>query len=147
MIRLLVDSQHATQAALALLLDQGTPPEVEACVSELRYAATWFCGALERHLPRVRDREKTGDRLGLSEQLTKLPTLVDRLRVIARAQRWMLAQMAVLLADDLEPGLRQLLQEASAICLRSGRRCDEVIATLDHGRERPPPMDQQEVPR
>jgi hypothetical protein len=140
-VRLLVEAQYAMQVALSSLIDQSTPPEVGACVRELLYATTWFRGALERHLSGVRDgpREETVGRLGLStERFAELPTFADRLRLIGRAQRWMVAQIAVLLAEDLEPSLRDLLQEASAICLRGGRRCDEVIAMLDRERELPP---------
>jgi hypothetical protein len=136
-----VGAQATIQAALSSLITQGPPPEVEACLSELLYAARWFSGALEHHLPRVRerDREVTVGPVGISaERLAELPTFADRLRVIGRAQRWLVAQIAVLLAEDLEPNLRDLLQEASAIHLRGGRRCDEVIATLDRERDRPP---------
>lgn len=137
-------------AALSSLIDQGTPPEVRSCVGELLYAATWFCGALERHLSGGRDRdgEETVGRLGMSaERLAELPTFADRLRLIGRTQRWMVAQIAVLLAEDLEPSLRDLLQEASAIYLRGGRRCDEVIAMLDRERELPPATDDSGAPR
>jgi hypothetical protein len=139
-----MEAQHAMQGALSSLLDQGTPPDVRACVDELRYAVTWLCGGLERHLSRGRGRDpgETVGPLGLSAaRVAELPTFVDRLRLIGRAQRWMVAQIAVLLAEDLEPGLRDLLQEASAIYLRGGRRCDEVIAMLDRARELPPPTE------
>jgi hypothetical protein len=69
------------------------------------------------------------------ERMRELPTFADRLRLIGRAQRWMLAEIAAMLAGDLDPELRGLLQEASAIYLRGGQRCDEIIATLDRDRD------------
>jgi hypothetical protein len=141
---LLVEAQRAMQGALSSLMDQGTPPDVRACVEELCYAASWFRDGLERQLPRGRDRDpgETVGPLGISAQrIAELPTFVDRLRLIGQAQRWMVAQIAVLLAEDLQPELRDLLQEASAIYLRGGRRCDEVIAMLDRERELPPPTE------
>ena len=129
------------QGALSSLRDHGTPPDVRACVEELLYAVTWFRDGLERHVPRGRDRDPgetvVGPLVISAERIAELPTFVDRLRLIGRAQRWMVAQIGVLLAEDLEPGLRDLLQEASAIYLRGGRRCDEVIAMLDRERELP----------
>lgn len=141
-LRLLVEAQHAMQAALSSLIDQGAPPEMAACVRELLYAATWFCGALQRYLPRARghNREEAARRLGVSaERMADLPTFADRLRLIGRGERWMVAQIAVLLAEDLESGLRDVLREASAVYLRGGWRCDEIIATLDRKRELLPP--------
>lgn len=85
-----------------------------------------------------RDPGETVGPLGISaERIAELPIFVDRLRLIGRAQHWMVAEIAVLLAEDLEPGLQELLQEASATYLRGVRRCDEAIAML--GREREPP--------
>ncbi len=69
--------------------------------------------------------------------MAEVPTLTDRLRLINRAQRWTVAQIAVLSAEDLDPDVRALLEEASAIYLRGGRRCEEIIAALDRDRELP----------
>jgi hypothetical protein len=66
-----------------------------------------------------------------------LPTFADRLRLVNRAQRWIVAQIAALLAEDLEPTMRALLEEASVIYVRGGRHCDEIIMSLDRGREIP----------
>jgi len=137
---LLVEAQHVIRAALSALLDESAPPEGNPCLHELMYAATWFCDALGRHLPRRRGGgwEEAVARLGVStERMAELPTFADRLRLINRAQRWMVAQIAALLAEDLDPALRALLEEASAIYLRGGRRCDEIIAALDRGRDLP----------
>jgi hypothetical protein len=121
-------------------MDEVTPPEVVPCLQALHYAATWCCTAMERHLPRAkhRRREEAVARLGLSiERMAALPTFADRLRLINRAQRWIVAHMAAVLAGDLDPTIRALLEEASVIYLRGGRRCDEIIASLDRGREIP----------
>lgn len=139
-LQLLIEAQHVIHAALSALLDESMPPEVRPCIHELLYAATWFCDALERHIPRTREggSEEAVARLGLSaERLADLPTFADRLRLINRGQRWMVAQMAALLAEDLDPDRRMLLQEATAIYLRGGRRCDEIIAALDRDRDLP----------
>lgn len=140
-LRLLVEAQYVVRAALSSLLDESSSPEVSPCIHELAYAARWFCDALERHLPRRRegDWEDAVARLGVSiERMAEVPTLADRLRLINRAQRWTVAQIAVLLAEDLDPDVRALLEEASAIYLRGGRRCEEIIAALDRDRELPP---------
>lgn len=137
-LQLLSEAQHVIRAALSSLLDESMPPEVRPCIHELLYAATWFCDALEHHVPRAREQgsEDAVARVGLSaERLAELPTFADRLRLINRGQRWMVAQMAALLAEDLDPDRRLLLQEATAIYLRGGRRCDEIIAALDRDRD------------
>lgn len=140
-LRHLVEAQRAIQMALLSIAEESAAPEVGVCIRELLYAATWFCGRLESHLPRGRERGWAAAvaRLGLSaERMAELPGFADRLRLINRAQRWMVAEMSALLAEDLAPALRLLFEEASAVYLRSGRRCDEIIAALDRGRDLPP---------
>lgn len=139
-LQLLGEAQHVIHGALASLLDESAPPEIHPCVYELIYASTWFGTGLGRHLPRTKERapDQAVARLGVSaERMAELPTFADRLRLINRAQRWTVAQIACLLAEDLDPDLRALLEEASAIYLRGGRRCDEIIAALDRDRDLP----------
>ena len=121
-------------------MDEATPPEVIPCLQALHYATTWCCTAMQRHLPRgkPRGRDEAIARLGLSvERMAGLPTFADRLRLVNRAQRWIVAQIAALLAGDLDPAIRALLEEASVIYVRGGRHCDEMIMSLDRGREIP----------
>jgi hypothetical protein len=125
---------------LTHLVDESAPPEVCACVGELRYAATWFAGELGKRSARARERtgESTVEGLSLSAgRIATVPTAADRLRLINRGQRSLVAQIDTLLAEDLDPDLRGLLQEGRGVHLRGVQRCDDVIAMLDRGREIP----------
>jgi len=114
-----------------------TAPEAQACLDELHFTMRWFCAGLARHVRRP------GRRVGLDpgiaalmrERLLAAPTGVDRIRLLTRAQRSVLARVESVLAGSLVPDLRTFLEQARAVLTQSIHCCEDAIASLDRQRE------------
>ena len=137
-LRVLLDAGHVAVTVLSRLADVPTPPEAGTCLHELHYATTWFCAGLEKHISRA-ERRRSSDSGAtaqvVSDRMMAAPAVVDRLRLVNRSQRWVLARVDGLLAAGLEPELRAFLEEARVILARSVHCCDDAISVLDRDRE------------
>jgi hypothetical protein len=103
----------------------------------LHAAATWLCEGLTKRVPGATTRRSV-HAPGLScltDQLKRAPTDADRLRLLNRHQRSVLARVDRMLLEPVDIDLRAFLQEAHVRLSRSVGRCDDAIAELDRERE------------
>lgn len=137
-IRGLLDAEQAAVTALSHLAKAAAPPEVRACLEELRYAAAWFCAGLERRIPHPTTRQASPPgavRHVVTDQVIAAPAMVDFLRLVNRSQRSVLARIDGLLVESLDPELRAFLEEARVILARIVTGCDGAISVPDRDRE------------
>jgi hypothetical protein len=136
-LRTLLETEQETALALEGAAGVISAPEAQACLDELHFTLRWFCAGLGRHVRRPvhRTASDPGVTAILREQLRAAPTGVDRIRLITRTQRSVLARVESMLAGSLGPDLRTLLEQARAVLAQSIHCCEEAIASLDRQRE------------
>src|SRR5262245_56215313 len=136
-LTVLLDAEREATTALESLAGVVTAPEAQACLDELHYAMRWFCASLERYVRRSATRASSapGVMTLTTERLMAAPTGVDRLRLLARTQRSLLARVESMLALSLAPDLRAFLEQARAVFAQSVHCCEDTIASLDRERE------------
>lgn len=136
-LRALLETEQ--EAALALESAAGviSAPEAQACLDELHFTVRWLCAGLGRHVrrPVKRVAPDPGAAAVLTERLLAAPTGVDRIRLITRTQRSVLARVESVLAGSLGPDLRAFLEQARAVLAQSIHCCEHAIASLDRQRE------------
>jgi hypothetical protein len=136
-LRRLLDGERETLTALSRLQGVVAIPEAHPCLEELRHATVSFCAALERRVSRLGARRSRHEASlpSLTDGLSAVPGVADRLRLVSRYQRSILIRIDGLLAERLDPGLRALLSEARGSVASGIRCCDDIIAVLDRDRE------------
>lgn len=137
-LRRLLEAERTALSTLCRLVDSNMVPEARLCLEELRYAATWLCEGLERHVPGSARRRPPAAGPGGQPSIDPVmaaPTDVDCLRLVNRAQRKVLTRIDGLLAEALAPELRSFLEETRMILTRGVAGCDGAIAVLDLNRE------------
>jgi hypothetical protein len=141
-LRTLLDAEQAAASAAAHLAGRATTPGVRGCLEELHDLATGLCDGLAKRIsrattPRAAPTPVLG---GLTGQLLSAATDTDRLRLLNRHQRAVLARVDRLLLEGVDVDLRVFLQEAHIVLARSVARCDDAVAELDRQREVGLPM-------
>jgi hypothetical protein len=133
----LLETQREATVALAGLAGVVTAPEAQECLNELRYTMKWFCSGLEKYVRRPANRDPSANGLAplTSDRLAAAPTGVDRIRLLTRTQRSVLARLEGVLAGSLAPDLRAFLEQARAVFIQSVHCCEAAIASLDRQRE------------
>ena len=133
----LLEAEREATIALESVAGVGAAPETQACLDELHYTMRWFCSGLEKYVRRSTTRGLPGPSIATPtiERLRAAPTGVDRLRLLTRTQRAVLARIEGMLAQSLAPDLRAFLEQARAVFGRSVHCCEDAIASLDRARE------------
>jgi len=133
------------EAAIALKALEGVvgAPEAQACLDELHFTLRWFCSGLALYVRRPARRATLdqGVAIPLAEQLSAAPTGVDRIRLVTRTQRAVLARVESVLAGSLAPDLRVFLEQSRAVLTQNIHCCEQAIASLDRQREVHPDLD------
>jgi hypothetical protein len=136
-LRALLETEREAACALESTAGLISAPEAQACLDELHFTVRWFCAGLGKHVRRPGKRlaPEPDATVLLRERLLAAPTGVDRIRLITRTQRSVLARVERVLAGSLGPDLRTFLEQARAVLARSIHCCEDAIASLDRQRE------------
>jgi hypothetical protein len=136
-LRALLDAEQAAASVAAHLADRATTPGVRVCLEELHDLATGLCDGLAKRISRATTRRSAPTPIvaGLTGQLLSAATDADRLRLLNRHQRSVLARVDRLLLEGVDADLRVFLQEAHVVLAQSVARCDDAVAELDRQRE------------
>ena len=136
-LRALLETEQEAAFALGSGVGAISAPEAQACLDALHFTVRWFCAGLGRHVRRPAKRlaSDPGTIILLREQLLAAPTGVDRIRLITRTQRSVLARVESVLAGSLGPDLRTFLEQARAVLAQSIHCCEDAIVSLDRQRE------------
>lgn len=136
-LRALLDAEQAAASAMSQMADSATAAGVRVCLRGLHDTATWLSDGLAKRIARATKRRSTSTHTvaGLTDQLMIAPADADRLRLLNRHQRSVLARVDRLLLERIDVDLRTFLQEAHGVLARSVAQCDEAIAGLDRERE------------
>lgn len=136
-LRMLLEAERAAARALRRLADDAAAAQIRTCLEELHAATLWVCDGLTKRVPPATRRRSTAADLfaDLTDQVMRVPAVVDRLRLLNRHQRRVLGRIDGLLHEGLDGDLRAFLQGAQVIVGRTVAGCDETIAELDRERE------------
>jgi hypothetical protein len=133
----LLETAQARMETTSRLIGEATTPEMRALFEQVREDEAWSCAGLANCITRA-SAKRPGERGDVGEQVTAVPTLPDRLRLLNRGQRWAIARIAELLDKPIYRESRAFLEEMRAVHVQNAGRCEELIMALDREAGRDP---------